>query len=320
MGGAMSDDQTFAVTVDAIEREAEGVVRLELVDPEGGDLPAWEPGAHFDLILNPGLARPYSLCGDPGRPDRWTVAVLREPRSRGGSRTIHSELRAGDRLAARGPRNNFALEAASEYLLVAGGIGITPLLPMVEALSARGARWRLLYGGRTRDSMAFLERLERHGDRVTVLPEDESGLLPLAEWLGPPRPDCAVYCCGPTPLIDAVRETCADWPDGTLHIERFRAPTKAAEPDEGSGFLVKAARSEAEAMVGEDESIVDALARVGVEIPISCGEGVCETCLTKVVSGEPDHRDLALADEQREEGWILPCCSRSKSAEIVLDV
>jgi ferredoxin-NADP reductase len=314
----MSNDQTFAITVDAIEQEAEGVVRLELVDPEGRDLPAWEPGAHFDLILDPTLARPYSLCGDPGRPDRWTVAVLREPQSRGGSRRIHSELRVGDRLAARGPRNNFALEPATEYLLVAGGIGITPLLPMVDELSRQGAPWRLLYGGRTRDSMAFLQRLEGHGDRVTILPEDETGLLPLAEWLGEPRPDCAVYCCGPTPLIDAVGESCADWPDGTLHIERFRAPVEAAS--EGAGFLVKAALSGVEVMVGEDESIVDALDRVGVEIPISCGEGVCETCLTKVVSGEPDHRDMALADAQREEGWILPCCSRAKSAEIVLDV
>jgi ferredoxin-NADP reductase len=306
--------------VEAAVDLADGVRSLVLRHPDGDELPAWTPGAHIDLVFRADLARPYSLCGDPARRDRWEVAILREPASRGGSAYAHESLNAGDQLAARAPRNHFPLVEADEYALIAGGIGITPLLPMIDALERRGARWRLLYGGRRRASMAFVERLtDAYGERVTVVPEDEDGRPDLRGWLGPARPGCAVYCCGPEGLIDAVAGVCSDWPAGALHVERFRA-----DPDALSGaastFDVVAAQSGVTVTVEEDESIVEALEKVGVYVPISCGEGTCETCITRVLEGDPDHRDALLTDEQRAEGSILPCCSRSLTPVIVLDV
>jgi ferredoxin-NADP reductase len=306
--------------VEAVADLADGVRSFVLQHPDGDELPAWTPGAHVDLLFRADLARPYSLCGDPERRDRWEVAILREPASRGGSVFAHESLSAGDTLSARAPRNHFPLVEADEYALIAGGIGITPLLPMIHEIERRGARWRLLYGGRRRASMAFVERLtDAHGDHVTVVPEDEQGRPDLRGWLGAPRAGCAVYCCGPEGLIDAVEDVCAGWPAGTLHVERFRA-----DPDALSGvastFEVVAVQSGVTVTVGEDESIVDALEKVGVYVPISCGEGTCETCITQVLEGDPDHRDALLTDEQRAEGSILPCCSRSLSPVIVLDV
>ncbi len=306
--------------VEAITDLADGVRSFMLRHPAGDDLPAWTPGAHVDLLLRSDLARPYSLCGDPGRRDRWEVAILREPASRGGSAYAHESLSAGDEIGARAPRNHFPLVAADEYVLVAGGIGITPLLPMIDELERGGARWRLLYGGRRRASMAFVERLEgAHGERIDIVPEDEQGRPDLRGWLGAPRAGCAVYCCGPEGLIDAVQAVCVGWPEGSLHFERFRADP-AALSGVTSAFEVVAAQSGVTVTVGEDETIVEALESAGVYLPVSCGEGTCETCITQVLEGDPDHRDALLTDEQRAEGSILPCCSRSLSPVIVLDV
>ncbi|GCB44144.1 flavodoxin reductases (ferredoxin-NADPH reductases) family 1 [Streptomyces sp. NL15-2K] len=180
------------------ETVAEGVVLLTLSDAEGRPLPEWQPGAHVDLILRADLVRQYSLCGDPGDRSRLQVAVLREPKSRGGSSYVHDELSEGESVRIRGPRNNFPLVKAKRYLFIAGGIGITPILPMVAAVDARGADWRLVYGGRTRASMAFGETLQRaYGDRVSLRPQDEYGLLDLPSLLGKPQRRTAVYSCGP---------------------------------------------------------------------------------------------------------------------------
>jgi ferredoxin-NADP reductase/ferredoxin len=204
-------------------RLADDVVALTLEPADGGPAPAWDAGAHVDLHLPCGLIRQYSLCGDPGQQDRWQVAVFREPAGRGGSDFVHDALEPGTELSVTGPRNHFKLAAADRYLFIAGGIGITPILPMVREASAHGRPWRLVYGGRRRASMAFLGELAAWSDQVTVCPQDECGLLDLDSLLGEPEPGTAVYCCGPEPLLRAVEERCAAWPPGTLHVERFRA-------------------------------------------------------------------------------------------------
>ncbi|MYS50363.1 oxidoreductase, partial [Streptomyces sp. SID6013] len=207
------------------ETAADGVLALTLRHPLGEPFPAWEPGAHVDVVLGPGLERQYSLCGDPADRTQWRIAVLRETDGRGGSAHVHEEVRTGGKLRVRGPRNNFRLERASRYRFVAGGIGITPILPMLAAAEDAGAEWSLLYGGRTRAGMAFTRELGRYGDRVTVVPEDESGLLDLAPVLDDLPPDTLVYCCGPGPLLDAVEARC---PAGRLRVERFR-PKEAGD-------------------------------------------------------------------------------------------
>ncbi|EPJ38365.1 putative Phenoxybenzoate dioxygenase subunit beta [Streptomyces afghaniensis 772] len=185
------------LVVERREFAADGVLALTLRHPLGEPLPVWEPGAHIDVVLGPGLERQYSLCGDPADRSAWRIAVLREPDGRGGSAHVHEQVGQGDKVRVRGPRNNFALEPAPRYRFVAGGIGITPILPMLAAAEAAGAEWTLLYGGRTRRSMAFGEELARYGDRVTIAPEDETGLLDLPSVLDDVPEGTLVYCCGP---------------------------------------------------------------------------------------------------------------------------
>jgi ferredoxin-NADP reductase len=200
---------------------ADGVLALTLVHPAGRRLPDWTPGSHLDLVLPGGLTRQYSLCGDRWDAYSYRLGVLREPAGRGGSAFVHDELREGAAVAIGGPRNNFRLVPSERYLFVAGGIGITPLLPMVRQAEMLGADWRLLYGGRTRASMAFLDELEPYGGKVVVVPQDEHGPLDLPAWLPEPAdPGLKVYCCGPGPLLDAVERRCSGWPPGLLRTER----------------------------------------------------------------------------------------------------
>ncbi|WP_433508201.1 PDR/VanB family oxidoreductase [Pseudonocardia halophobica] len=303
------------------ETLADGVVQLTLRDPAGADLPAWEPGAHVDLVLTDGLTRQYSLCGDPAERSVLQVAVLREPAGRGGSAHVHDVLAEGDTVRVRGPRNHFALAPAPRYLFLAGGIGITPILPMIAAAEAAGADWRLVYGGRTRASMAFRDRLEeRHPDRVDVRPQDETGLLDLAALLGEPVEGTAVYCCGPEPLLSAVEERCAAWPAGTLHLERF-APKAGADDGPREAFEVELAQTGTTLTVPADRSILEVVEEAGVGILSSCREGTCGTCETGVLGGVADHRDSVLtAEEQAANDAMMICVSRSCSARLVLDL
>jgi ferredoxin-NADP reductase len=317
-GGAAAE---LELVVRAKERVADEVVMLTLTDPADQAVPEWRPGAHVDLILGDGLVRQYSLCGDPADRDVLRVAVLRESRGRGGSAYVHEVLRAGQAVRVRGPRNNFPLAEAAAYLFIAGGIGITPLLPMVAAVDSRGADWLLLYGGRRRTAMAFRAELqERYGRRVRVRPQDEAGLLDLRSVLGAPSEGTAVYCCGPEPLLAAVEEHCRAWPPGALRLERFAPrPAQAGGPD--SAFGVRLARSGTVVTVPPHLSIVDAVAEVGVEIPTSCREGICGTCETAVLDGVPHHRDSLLTDEERAAGDVMfPCVSRCQSGTLVLDL
>lgn len=308
------------LVVDRKDVVAAGVVVLTLRPAHGGPLPAWRPGAHLDLLLPGGLTRQYSLCGDPADRTAYRVGVLLEPESRGGSRYVHETLATGSTVATRGPRNNFALLPSPRYTFVAGGIGVTPILPMVAAAAAAGADWRLLYGGRTRGSMAFLDELSAYGDSVTVAPQDETGLLDLASWLAAPRPDTKVYCCGPEPLLQAVERQCASWPGGALHVERFTAK-EAREPVRLEAFEVVLHRSGLTLTVPPGVSILHAVEQAGVPVLSSCQEGTCGTCETTVLDGEPDHRDSLLTEEEQAAGDLMMICvSRSCSPRLVLEL
>ncbi|WP_405542241.1 PDR/VanB family oxidoreductase [Streptomyces phaeochromogenes] len=307
------------LVVERRDLAAEGVLALTLRHPLGEELPAWEPGAHIDVLLGPDLERQYSLCGDPADRHSWRVAVLREPDGRGGSAHVHGQLEAGDKVRVRGPRNHFALQPSPHYRFVAGGIGITPILPMLAEAEAAGAEWTLLYGGRTRNSMAFAEELSLYGDKVRVAPQDESGLLDLATELGTPQSDTLVYCCGPGPLLDAVEERCEAWPKGSLHVERFQP--KVQETDADTEFEVVLERSGHTLTVPADVSVLDTVRSAGVEVLFSCTEGTCGTCETDVLEGTPDHRDSVLTDEEREAGeTMLICVSRCGGKRLVLDL
>jgi ferredoxin-NADP reductase len=296
---------------------AEGVVELELVPVDGAAPPRWEPGAHVDLHLPGGAIRQYSLCGDPAGPLR--VAVLREADGRGGSRHLHDVTAVGDTLSVGGPRNNFALAPSRRYLFIAGGIGITPMIPMIAAARRAGAEWSLLYGGRTRRSMAFRDLLEGSAE-VTIAPQDEVGLLDLDAALGTPLAETLIFSCGPEPLLLAVEAASAHWPPGSLHLERFK-PREDLPDDEGAAFEVVLARSGISLTVEPGETILDAVSKAGVPVPSSCQEGTCGTCETIVLEGEPEHRDSVLtpADQARGDCMMI-CCSRARGERLVLDL
>ncbi|MEU5047951.1 PDR/VanB family oxidoreductase [Streptomyces griseorubiginosus] len=313
------------LTVAARTLVADGVVGLTLRRPDGGPLPPWTPGAHIDVLLDgetDDLVRQYSLCGHPADRDTWQIAVLREPQSRGGSAYVHDRLLEGADVLVRGPRNNFPLRPAARHLFIAGGVGITPILPMVEAAEAAGADWCLLYGGRTRTSMAFLDRLAPHGDRVLVRPQDEYGLLDLATHLGVPKEGTLVHACGPEPLLRAVQEQCAGWPPGTLGVERFApVPTAAADAATTTAFELELARSGLTLTVPPDRSVLETVEEAGVDVDFSCREGTCGTCETDVLEGVPDHRDSLLTEDERAAGdTMLICVSRSCGPRLVLDL
>jgi ferredoxin-NADP reductase len=312
-------ETAIELRVAAKDRAADGVVTLTLARPGGGRLPDWAPGAHVDLVLPNGLTRQYSLCGDRWDARTYRVGVLREPDGRGGSAFVHDELRVGDPVGIGGPRNNFRLVPSEQYLFIAGGIGITPLLPMVRQAELLGAGWRLLYGGRSRTSMAFLDELEPYGDRVTVVPQDEQGLLDLASWLPGEDPSTKVYCCGPAPLLEAVEDRCAGWRPGLLRTERFVARESGAVRDEP--FELELRRTGVTVPVPPGRSVLDAAGAAGASVLSSCRQGLCGTCETAVLGGVPDHRDSILDDDEREAGdCMFVCVSRSRSERLVLDL
>lgn len=305
--------RALTLLVTAHERIADGVVRIRL---EGHDLPRWEPGAHLDLVLPSGLVRQYSLCGDPEDTSSYTVATRLVEDGRGGSREVHEQVQEGVELEVRGPRNRFPLVDAPAYAFVAGGIGITPVLPMLRALP-EGAEWRLLYGGRTRASMPFLEeieKLDRDGGRLTVVAEDEDGRPDLDAFLADLPEGTAVYCCGPEGLLAAVEERL---PEGTApHLERFAPRTTAGGDGE---FEVELHRSGRTLTVDGDTSVLAAVRAELPNTPYSCEQGWCGTCQQKVLEGEIDHRDELLTDSERGDSMLI-CVSRARGTRLVLDM
>jgi ferredoxin-NADP reductase len=234
---------------------------------------------------------------------------------------VHDVLAEGDAVRVRGPRNHFPLVAARRYVFVAGGIGITPILPMLAAAERAGTDWTLAYGGRSRTSMAFADDLrETYGERVRLCPQDECGLLDLPAMLGEPAENTFVYCCGPTALLDAVQRHCAAWPAGALRIERFR-PATTTNPVRAEPFEVELAASGLTLSVPPDRSILDAVRGAGVQVLSSCQEGTCGTCETPVLRGLVDHRDSLLSEQERAAGdTMLICVSRAACPKLVLDL
>ncbi|NWJ72711.1 oxidoreductase [Pseudonocardia sp. ICBG1122] len=314
---------TLTLEVTARDEGADGVSVLTLQRPDRSDLPCWEPGAHIDLLLRPGLIRQYSLSGSTQQSDRWRIAVQLDPHSRGGSQFVHDELHPDTKIEVRGPRNNFALAPARRYIFIAGGIGITPILPMLAAAQTSGAEAELHYGGRSRVSMAFLDDLRDHSAiPIALYPQDEVGLIDLAPILGSPTPDTLVYACGPAPMLAAVETYCAAWPTGTLRLERFTP--RSVDPVESkpeNAFEVELAASGTTLAVPPDQSILDVIEQSGVHVDYSCREGTCGTCETSVLAGEIDHRDSLLSpEEQAANDVMFICVSRAASHRIVLDL
>jgi ferredoxin-NADP reductase len=310
------DTGVLELEVISLRRESNCVLAVELADPENRVLPAWEPGAHIDLGL-PECVRQYSLAGDPDDRYRYRIAVLLEPESTGGSTYVHTQLRPGELVEVGGPRNHFPLVEAPDYLMIAGGVGITPILPMIRQLDREGRSWKLLYGGRSRKSMAYLDEMGQYGERVDIRPFDEHGHLDLEAALTQCSADTVVYCCGPEGLIAAVEALSASRPSGTLHVERFAAPDRDDE-DDLEAFELVLAKSGRRLTVPADCSALDVLDAAGIALPNACRDGVCGSCETRVLSGIPLHRD-ALADDNCTD-LIYPCVSRAQSAELVLDL
>ncbi|BCJ48245.1 ferredoxin [Actinoplanes ianthinogenes] len=289
---------------------AAGVVALDLRHPDGAELPGWAPGAHVDLHLREGLTRQYSLCGDPADRTTWRIAVRLRPRGRGGSRHVHDLLSANDQVEVSGPRNHFALRPAPRYLFIAGGIGITPILPMLAA--AADAAWELHYAGRGAATMPFRQDLLRYGDQVTFYPD---GGLDLDALAGAHAPDTLVYCCGPESLLLAAE---ARWPGPNLHVERF---TPRDDRKVRTGFDIELTRTGRTLSVPDDRSILEVLEDNGVDVLSSCREGTCGTCETTVLAGRVDHRDSLLTPAERDaHDTMFVCVSRAAGDRLVLDL
>ena len=298
---------------------ADGVVVLDLAAAPGGRLPAWRPGAHIDLVLPTGDERQYSLCGALAA-SAWRIAVRREDAGRGGSAYVHDVLETGTSLRARGPVSHFEFRPGVPALFVAGGIGITPILPMIEAAEANGTPWRLVYAGRTRTSMAFADELvRRHPGKVELRVSAEGSRLDPGRLLGVPAAGTVVYCCGPAGLMDAVEAAMRAWPQGSLQVERF-APKVVAGAAE-TGFEVELALSGRTFSVPPGRSILDVVEDAGILVLSSCREGTCGTCETAILDGGAEHRDSILSeDEQAANRTMMICVSRSCGGRLVLDL
>jgi ferredoxin-NADP reductase len=314
---------TFQVQVADVRAEALDVMSLELRPIGGRELPPFEPGAHLDVHLPNGLVRQYSLTNDWRERDRYVIGVARVAESRGGSAFVHSSIRAGAQLTVGGPINNFALDPRAErFLFIAGGIGITPIMAMVRWCVANAQPWRLIYAARSRQRAGFYEELcGLARDSAQFHFDDECGqVLDVAQAVAGWNEGEWIYCCGPAALMDSVKALTGHLPAGTVRFEWFTTP-ESDEPQESSAFKVRLERSGVEFDIPEHKSILEVLEENGIDHPFSCREGLCGTCLTNVLAGEPDHRDYVLTDEERESGKLMTiCCSRSKSPQLVLDL
>ena len=322
----MSSAQTLQVRVARKAVEAEDIVTLELVATDGKALPAFSAGSHVDVHLPNNITRQYSLCNDPQETHRYLIGVLRDPASRGGSQAVHELVKEGDVLTISAPRNHFGLvHEAKKSLLLAGGIGVTPILCMAERLAITGAEFEMHYATRAPARTAFRARIAAASFAPRVQFHFDDGAadqkLDLPRLLAQREAGTHLYVCGPKGFMDAVLGTARaqGWPEAQLHFEFFGADV--AKSDNDASFEIKLASSGRIVMVPKDKTVTQALAEAGVEILMSCEQGVCGTCLTRVLEGVPDHKDSYLTpEEQAANDQFLPCCSRSKTPQLVLDL
>ncbi len=318
-------DRTLTLTV--LDREVvahdQNVVALTFAAPDGGSLPHWHPGAHLDIHLPSGRVRQYSLCGDPTERNRYRIAVRRIPDGGGGSIEVHDTLGVGSTVVTNGPRNAFPLAVpgygspTQRFRFIAGGIGITPILPMIGLAARLGIDWSMIYVGRSADSLPFIEEARALGDRVAIRTDDFHGLPVADDLLGDCPDGTTVYACGPAAMLTSIRQRLAGRDNVELHFERFAAPPVI----DGAEFTVTTASSGSTITVAADETLLTALQREGIDAPYSCQQGFCGTCRIRVLKGVAQHRDTLLTDPERDQGMMLVCVSRAEpSGHLVLDL
>ena len=311
------------VTIHQIQRHNPHIVSLELINCKGEPLPPFKAGAHIDVHMSNGLIRQYSLANCSSEQHRYVIGVLNDPNSRGGSRYIHEQLQIGQKIQISEPRNLFELESDLEHaVLCAGGIGITPILAMAKELKRQNKPFKLFYFVKTRSAVAFQEDLAELGETVHLHIDDEvDSHCSLANELSQTSPTRHIYVCGPNGFMDFVIQTAQQqsWPASHIHKEHFAAP--ATNSSEDGSFDLKILKTGQLIHVTQDQTAVQALEAAGVHVPMSCEQGICGTCLVNVVEGEVDHRDMYLTEEeQAAHNQFTPCCSRAKSAQLVLDI
>jgi ferredoxin-NADP reductase len=317
---AQAADGLIEVRLTAIRYAARDTNLYEFMRVDGRPLPAYEPGAHIDVHLPNGIIRQYSLLEPEPDPKRYTIGVKRDPASRGGSRCMHDELHVGKSLKISAPRNNFPLvENAGHVILLAGGIGITPIWCMVQRLEKLGRSWKLYYACRSRSDMAFLQALEAMtSSQFHFDDESEGKFLDVASIVAAAPKDAHLYCCGPTPMLKAFEAATANWPRDHIHIEYFTPKQEAAKT---GGFVVELARSGQEFVIPEGKSILQVLLDAGVDVDYSCELGICGACEQRVISGTPEHRDAILTEEEQGSNTkVMICCAGCKSERLVLDL
>jgi vanillate O-demethylase ferredoxin subunit len=316
----MTLDKPVAMRLTAITYAAEQVHLYEFRPVSGTSVPRFTAGAHVDLYLPNGVVRQYSIANAQDQRDRYVLGVKREAAGRGGSRFMHDELRVGTVLEVGRPRNNFTLvETAAHSVLIAGGIGVTPIVSMAARLRSLGRSWELHYAVRRRSEAAFLDELRVGDGQVRLhVDEEQGGVLDVARVVRAAPQEAHLYCCGPTPMLDAFTAAAASWPAQQVHLEYFSA---AVAPAVESGFVVELARSKLLVSIPPGQTILEALRARGVKVQTSCEQGICGSCETRVLAGEPDHRDLLLSFEEKAANEVMMiCCSGSRSAVLVLDL
>lgn len=315
----------LAVKVTRTCIEAQDIASFELASADGSMLPPFDAGAHIDVHIRDGLIRQYSLCNDPSERHRYVIGVLRDPNSRGGSIAMHEEMAEGRVVQISVPRNHFPLVHAKRSLLFAGGIGVTPILSMAEFLAKSGADFEMHYCSRSPERTAFHERIARSPFADKVHFHFDTGAaeqkLEIENLMAHASPETHLYVCGPGGFIDFVVRAAKrhGWPSERIHFEYFSAAPQDTSSDRA--FEVKLASSGETYAIPANKTVISVLAEHGIDLPVSCEQGVCGTCLTRVLDGTPDHRDVYLTDEEKAANdCFTPCCSRSRSGRLVLDL
>jgi len=316
---ASADDKLLSMRLTAITHAAEETSFFEF-RPVSGEVPRFTAGSHIDLHLPNGLIRQYSLTNSQDERHRFVVGVKKDAKSRGGSAYMIEQLRVGTVLQVGGPRNNFPLnETASHSVLIAGGIGITPMFSMMARLEGLGASWELYFAVRRRGELVMPDMLAAYGDKIHLhVDEEAGGLIDLAAIVAHAPRSSHLYCCGPAPMLDSFEAATKSWPYGEAHVEHFTSLTPVAS--EG-GYTVELRRSGITITVAEGQTILEAVRAAGVDVPSSCEQGVCGSCETRVLEGVPDHRDMILSPaEQEANDTMMICCSGCKGDRLVLDI